>query len=81
MGETLKYLLVGPEEITLETIEVHVFIKTLHNKLIILIILFTCTYIMIHVFYYVQINSRSSNEFYEIVSLIRYLYQLYNILL
>lgn len=33
MGETLKYLLVGPEEITLETIEVHLFIKTLHNKI------------------------------------------------
>lgn len=48
MGETLKYLLVGSEEITLETIEVDVFLKTLHNNLI---VLFACScIIMIHVF-------------------------------
>ena len=74
IGETLKYLLVGSDEITLETIEVCFISLSLFLFLSSLLpsssSSFSSSYSFISL--HVQINSRSANEVYEIVSLIRY---------
>ena len=72
IGETLKYLLVGSDEITLETIEVCFISLSLSLFLSSLLpsSSFSSSYSFISL--HVQINSRSANEVYEIVSLIRY---------
>ena len=75
IGETLKYLLVGSDEITLETIEVCFISLSLSLSLFLSSLLpssssFSSSYSFISL--HVQINSRSANEVYEIVSLIRY---------
>ena len=76
IGETLKYLLVGSDEITLETIEVCFISLSLSLSFFLSSLLpfspssFSSSYSFISL--HVQINSRSANEVYEIVSLIRY---------